>query len=58
MIIVETRKQPAQVIITWSLDASITTTRVETVIKPNMDVVKMGIIIRSTTIWVVDWVES
>ncbi len=58
MIIIKTQKQPTKVIITRSLDANITTTRVETVIELNMDVVKMGIIIKSTTIWVVDWVES
>jgi len=58
MIIIKTQKQPTKIIITRSLDANITTTRVETVIELNMDVVKMGIIIKSTTIWVVDWVES
>jgi hypothetical protein len=36
---------------------NITTIGVETVIVPNMDVVKMGVIIGFPTNWLVDWME-
>jgi hypothetical protein len=44
--VVETQRQPTKVVITQSLDAGITTTRVETVVTPTTDVVKRGILIR------------
>jgi hypothetical protein len=37
---IETWNQPTRVVVTQSLDASITTTRVEMVVAPTMDVVK------------------
>jgi hypothetical protein len=42
----ETRKQHARVGVTQSFNASITTTGVETVVAPNIDVIKKGILIR------------
>ncbi len=45
----ETWRQPIKVIIIQSFDVNITTTKVETVVVPNMDVVKMGIIIGFVT---------
>ncbi len=39
-VIVETQRQPTGIGVTQSLDVSITTTRVEIVVAPNMDVVK------------------
>jgi hypothetical protein len=47
--IVKTRKQHVGVVVTQSLDVDITTTRVETVVAPTMDVVRKGILIGSTT---------
>jgi hypothetical protein len=46
-VVVETRKQHVRVKITQSFNACITTTRVEMVIAPNIDVVKRGILIGS-----------
>jgi hypothetical protein len=45
VVVVETHKQPTRVGFTQSFDASITTTRVETVVAPSMDVVKRGALI-------------
>jgi hypothetical protein len=47
--IVEIRRQHAKVGVIQSLDAGITTIRMEMVVAPNMDFVKKGVIIRSTT---------
>jgi hypothetical protein len=47
-IVVETRKQHARIVVTQSLDVSITTIGVETVIVHNIDVVRRGVLIRST----------
>jgi hypothetical protein len=47
--IVETRKQPAEVRVIQSLNAGITTTLMEMVVAPNIDVIRRGILIRSTT---------
>jgi hypothetical protein len=47
MVIVETWRQPIGVIVTKSLEASITTKGVEMVVAPIMDVVKRGILIGS-----------
>ncbi len=44
-VIVETQRQPTGVGVTQSLDASITITRVEIVVVPNMDVVRKGTLI-------------
>jgi hypothetical protein len=44
-VIVEIQKQPIGVIVTQSLDVGITTTRVEMVVMPTMDVVRKGILI-------------
>jgi hypothetical protein len=49
MVIVETWRQPIGVIVTKSLEASITTKGVEMVVAPIMDVVKRGALIRSIT---------
>jgi hypothetical protein len=38
--IIETRKQPIGIVVTQSFDVGITTTRVETIIAPTMDVSK------------------
>jgi hypothetical protein len=46
-IVVETRKQHARIVVTQSLDVSITI-GVETVVVHNIDVVRRGILIRST----------
>jgi len=48
MIIIETQRQHDGIGVIRSLDASITTTRVETVVVPNINVVKRGILIGST----------
>ena len=42
--IFETRKQPNGIGVTQSLDVGITTTRVEMIVAPNMDFVKMGVL--------------
>jgi hypothetical protein len=47
--IVETQKQHAGVGVIQSLNVSITTTGVETVIEPNIDVVKRGVLIGYVT---------
>jgi hypothetical protein len=47
--IVETRKQPVEVRVIQSLNAGITTTLMEMVVAPNIDVIRRGILIRSTT---------
>jgi len=47
--IVEIRRQHAKVGVIQSLGAGITTIRMEMVVAPNMDFVKKGVIIRSTT---------
>jgi len=47
--IVETRKQLARVGVIQSLNAGITTTRVEILVVPNKDVFRRGILIRSIT---------
>jgi hypothetical protein len=49
MAVVETQRQHARVGITQSLNASITTTRVEMVVAPNIDVVKRGVLIGYVT---------
>jgi hypothetical protein len=49
MAIIETWKQHVGIKVTQSLDACITTTRLETVVAPNIDVIKRGVLIRSTT---------
>ncbi len=46
VVVVETWKQHIGVEVTQSLDVGITTTRVETVVVSNKDVVKRGILIR------------
>jgi hypothetical protein len=43
--VVETWRQHARARVTQSLNACITTTRVETVVVPNIDVVRRGILI-------------
>jgi len=43
-IVVKTQKQPIRIIITQSFDVGITTTWVETVVAPTMDVVKRVIL--------------
>jgi hypothetical protein len=47
--VVETRSQHAMVGVTQSPNANITITWVETVVAPIMDVVRRGVLIRSTT---------
>jgi len=47
--IVETQKQHVGIGVTQSLDASITTTRVEMFVAPNIDVVKRGVLIGYVT---------
>jgi hypothetical protein len=47
--VVETRKQHAKIEVIQSLDVGIKTTRVETIIAPNIDVVKRGVLIGSIT---------
>jgi hypothetical protein len=47
--IVETWKQHVGIRVIQSLDTSITTTRVETVVAPNIYVVTRGVLIGSTT---------
>jgi hypothetical protein len=49
VVVVETRKQHAGVKITQSLDVGITTTGVETIVMPNINVVKREVLIGSTT---------
>jgi hypothetical protein len=48
-VVVETWRQHAWVGIIQSLNASITTTRVEMVVEPNIDVIRRGILIGSVT---------
>jgi hypothetical protein len=48
-IVVETQKQHARVGVTQSFDVRITTTRVETIVAPSIDVIKKGVLIGSTT---------
>jgi hypothetical protein len=55
---VKTQKQHAGVGVIQSLDASITTTRVETVVVPNINVVRRGVLIGFGANWVVNQVES
>jgi hypothetical protein len=45
--VVETQRQHVGVGVIQSLDASITTTRVETVVAPSIDIVRRGILIGS-----------
>jgi hypothetical protein len=45
--VVETHKQHVRVWVIQSLDVGVTTTRVETIIVPNIDVVKRGVLIGS-----------
>jgi hypothetical protein len=47
--IIETQRQHDGIVVTQSLDVGITTTRVEMVVAPIMDVVKRGALIRSIT---------
>jgi len=47
--VVETQRQPTGVIVPWSLDANITTIRVQTIVAPNMDIVKRGVLIGFAT---------
>jgi hypothetical protein len=47
MAVVETWKQHAGIRVIQSLDASIPTTRMETVVAPNINVVKRGVLIGS-----------
>jgi hypothetical protein len=58
MIVVQTQRQLAKIRIIQSFDVGITTTRMETVVMPNIDVIEMGVIIGFATNWVMDWVES
>jgi hypothetical protein len=44
-VVIETQKQHVKVGVTQSLDVGITTTRVETIVTPNINVVKRGILI-------------
>ncbi len=46
VVVVETYKQHARVGVIQSLHAGITTIGVETIVVPNMDIVKRGILIR------------
>jgi hypothetical protein len=43
--IVETWRQPTRVVVTQSLDVSITTTRVKTIVAPTVYVVRRGVVI-------------
>jgi len=47
--IVETQRQPTRFVVTQSLNVGVTTIVVETVVAPTMDVVKMGVLMRSGT---------
>ncbi len=49
VVVVETHKQHAKIGVIQSLDASITTTWVEMVVAPNIDVVRRGILIGFVT---------
>jgi hypothetical protein len=49
MVVVETYKQHVGVGVTQSLDVGITTTWVETIVVPNKNVVKRGVLIGFTT---------
>ncbi len=49
VVVVKTRKQHARIKVTQSLDVGITTTRVETMVVPSINVVKREVLIRSTT---------
>ncbi len=48
VVVVETQKQHPRIKVTQSLDVGITTTRVETMFVPSINVVKREILIRST----------
>jgi hypothetical protein len=48
-IVVETSKQHARIRVIQSFDVGITITRVETITTPNIDVVRRGVLIGSTT---------
>jgi len=47
--ITETQRQPTTIKVTQSLNVVITTIGMETIIAPNMDVVRKGVIIESAT---------
>ncbi len=49
MAIVEFRKRPSRIEVTQSLNTIITTTRVEMVVAPNINVVRGGILIGYVT---------
>jgi hypothetical protein len=49
VVVVETQKQHPRIKVTQSLDVGITTTRVETMVVPSINVVKREVLIRSTT---------
>ncbi len=48
VVVVETWKEHIRIVVAQSLDVGITTTRVETVVVSNKDVVKRGILIKFT----------
>jgi len=58
MIVVKTWRQLIGIEVTQSFDAIITTTKVEMIVAPNMNVVKRRIVIRLQQIWVVNKVNS
>jgi hypothetical protein len=58
MIVVKTWRQLIGIEVTQSFDAIITTTKVEMIVAPNMNVVKRRIVIRLQQIWVVNQVNS
>jgi hypothetical protein len=47
MTIAETQRQPTRIKVIQSLDAVITTTGVETIVVPNTNVAKRGVVIKS-----------
>ncbi len=49
VVVVETQRQPIGIIVTQSFDVGITTTRVEMVVVPTIDVAKKGVLIGSAT---------
>jgi hypothetical protein len=49
MVVVEAWRQPIRVVVTQSFDANIITIGVEMVVTPTVDVVRKGVLIRSTT---------
>jgi hypothetical protein len=49
VVVVEIRRQPTRIEVTQSLNVVIPTTRVKTIVAPSTNVVKGGILIRSTT---------